>query len=212
QFGAAAYQLDLPQKTSVVELIADPGRLDGSMLRGAMARHACGLDVLTAPRQVYPLEVLAAEGVQRLIEAARREYRTVLVDLPPCWCAGLHAALGTADMAALVLLMSVPSIHQARRQMETLAEESLDGLPLALVANRVERGLFRKGVPRKEAEKALKRSLSLLISDEARLMAESANAGRPLGAVEGGGKLARALAGQIGSLFTTPAAGHAASA
>ncbi|MBF0305560.1 MAG: hypothetical protein HQL41_07930, partial [Alphaproteobacteria bacterium] len=139
QFGAAALHLDLPQRVSMLDLLADPERLDASMLRSSAARHKSGVDLLAAPPGVQRIDGVAPEDAAALVRIAREEYRLVLVDLPLAWTAWTRAALTACDAVAVVLRLDVPSVHHARRQLETLAEEGLDHIPVALIANRVER-------------------------------------------------------------------------
>lgn len=193
QFGSTALHLDLPQKTSMLDLLAAGERLDGSMLRGAVARHRSGLDLLPAPVLVQPLDTITPEASIRLVEAARHEYDHVLIDLPPVWTGWSRAVLAASDGIALVLDLTVPAVRHARRQIETLADEHLDHIPLTIIANRVATGLFARGIGVKEAEKALGRRFDLAVPFDPKIP-EAVNVGRPLAEIGGGRRTVNAIA------------------
>jgi pilus assembly protein CpaE len=71
QFGDLALMLDLEPNAEMVEIIRDPTRLDGALLRAAMMRHKSGLFVLPAPGEFVPLDALAVATAVKLIELAR---------------------------------------------------------------------------------------------------------------------------------------------
>lgn len=193
QFGSTALHLDLPQKTSMLDLLAAGERLDGSMLRGAVARHRSGLDLLPAPLMVQPLDAITPDASIRLVEAARREYDHVLVDLPPVWTNWSRAVLATSDGIALILELTVPAVRHARRQIETLADEHLEHIPVTVIANRVATGLFAKGITVKEAEKALGRAIDLAVPFDPKIP-EAVNVGQPLAEVGAGRRTVNAIA------------------
>jgi pilus assembly protein CpaE len=198
QYGNIAVYLDLATKSSVVDLHAALNRLDGSMLRGAVARHRSGVDVLAAPATIPDIDAVTPEGAARLLHIAQREYRHVLVDMPHVWNRWTRTVLGAADAIVLVFQATVPSIRQARRQAELLAEEGLDGVPLAIVLNRAESGgLFRSGqgaVTTKDAAKALGREIPYTIPNDYKAILDAVNHGLPLAEVKGGKSTAKQIA------------------
>jgi pilus assembly protein CpaE len=211
QFGSVAFHLDLPQHSSVLDALSAGEHLDGSMLRGIVAHHAGGIDVLTAPAVLYPLDTIDADGAARLIGVARQEYGTVLIDLPQAWSAWTRALLAASSGIVLVLHPTVPSVRHARRQLETLEEEGLSHIPLTLVANRVQRGLFAKGIPLAEVEAAIKRKIDHVFDEYGPVVADAANVGRCLADTQGGRRAARQI-GRIAKLLTAPAPVAAAAA
>lgn len=206
QFGAIGLHLDLDHPTALPDVIAAGDRLDGTMLRGMMAHHRTGIDVLPGPMTLQPYDLIEPESIQRLLAVARSEYRGILLDLPQTWTAWTRAALACSDRIALVLQFSVPSIRHAQRQLLTLDEEGLGHIPLIVVANRVADGLFASGdISRKEAEAALERPVDHVIPTYPAAMATSINTGMPLIEVKGGAKLARRMAEVLGNILGSDA-------
>ena len=182
QSGAAALALDLDDRVGLGELLEARERLDGALLRSLMGHHGSGLDVLAAPRALMALDAVSLEALTQCLRLARAEYRSVVLDLPPAWTAWSHAALGRADLIALVVRPDVPSVRRARRQLDALAENGLGEVPLRLVLNRCV-SAWRGGVRRREAEQVLGRPFDFLVCEDAQAFGAAFNRGLPLGKV-----------------------------
>ena len=125
--------LDLEPSGEMVEIIRDPARLDGALLRASMTQHKSGLFVLPAPSEFVPLDALPVAAVVKLIELARAEFDFVVIDLPlaaPRW---LEAVLQQTDQLLLVSQLNVAAIRQTRRLLDFLKEEGLYELPVSVV-------------------------------------------------------------------------------
>lgn len=205
QLGSAALYLDLPSKSSVMDLHAAIGRVDGSMLRTAMAHHRCGVDVLAAPSHVQPLEDLTPEGIMRLLLIARREYQQIMVDLPPVWTRWTRALIRGSDALVLILQPSVPAVRQAKRQLDTLLEEGLEDVPVTLVMNRVEQqSLFRRSlneVTLGDAATALGRGIEYMVPNDYASMIQAINQGLPLFEVTGAQAIAKRVSDNIDGIL-----------
>jgi len=210
QLGNAALYLDLPSKSSVMDLHAAIGRVDGSMLRTTMAHHRCGVDVLAAPAHVQPLEDLTPEGIMRLLLIARREYREIMVDLPPVWTRWTRALIRGSDALVLILQPSVPAVRQAKRQLDTLLEEGLEDVPVTLVMNRIEQqSLFRRPmneVTINDAKTALGREIAYTVPNDYASMIQAINQGLPLFEVPGAQAIAKRVADNIDGILAQVAA------
>ncbi|CAA7615385.1 AAA family ATPase [Magnetospirillum sp. UT-4] len=197
QFGAAALRLDIDHPTSLIELPDLSRRFDGTLLRGAVAHHASGIDLLPAPSSMHPVEAVSAETAQALVSVAAQEYRHVLIDLPPSWSVWTRAVLASADGIVLVLRPDVPSVRMARRQLDTLAAEGCGAVPLMVVANGTGSGPFATGVPLADIARALGRPVAHAIPRADRAFGAAADRGVPLSRVRGGRRAAAKVAAMI---------------
>ncbi len=184
QYGSAAFQMDAGSNASILDLVASPDRIDAALLRGAMVRPHDAFDLLASPEGIYPMEDVSVAAVNKVIEVARRVYATILIDLPMIWNEWGHAALRNSDQIVLVTGMTIPSLRQARRQIEMMHREQLGNIPLFVVANRVNGGFLSKGLAQKAGEKALGRAINFIIPSDP-LIATAADAGLPLRDVKG---------------------------
>ena len=183
QFGDAAFLLGLRPTLSLADLIEAGARLDGDLLRATTTEHASGLHVIASPRSMMPLEALTSEHVIDIVELAKREFGTVLVDLPANWTNWSLSLLAQSDLVLLVCELNVASLHRARRQLELIESQDLDDLDLRLVINRFEKGLLRTVRP-SDVREALGRDIAYTIANDPPLMRSALDQGVPIAEIK----------------------------
>ena len=192
QFGDLSLMLDLKPNGEMVEIIRDPARLDGALLRASMTQHKSGLSVLPASGEFVPLDALPVATAIKLIELARQEFDFVVIDLPlaaPRW---LEAVLQQTDQLILVSQLNVAAIRQTRRLLDFFREEGQYELPVSVVLNRYVWRFSERG-RLKQAVRALGQPIDHFVPDDARLALEAINRGTPLFELRRRAKLCRAL-------------------
>ncbi len=136
QFGVAALYLDITDSITMGEVLAAAGSPTEIGFADGLTPHASGARVLAAPPSFMPLEVISPELIDGLIMALRRDFDTVILDLPSAWTAWSNRALRQSDQIVLVTNASVPHAHLTHRQLMLLDAQSLSDLPVTLVCNR----------------------------------------------------------------------------
>jgi pilus assembly protein CpaE len=203
QCGNAAVYLDLNPKLSILDLVGSPERLDASLLQNIMTHHDSGLEVLAAPRELVPLDAIPMEVAARLTSLARESYDFVVVNLPEVWLPWTSPVLQKCDALALVTQMAVAPLHQTRRRIDTLLNEGLGAVHLAIVANRFsEPGVFGAGLRLAEAEKCLGRPIDHFIRSDFKAVSEALNQGLPLSEVKSRSGATRDMAKLAAKLST----------
>lgn len=143
QFGNAASYLGASASLTMEDLLAAGQRADGQLLRTVAAVGSDGVAVIAAPERIAPLEEVDNEQLQRVLQLAREEYEYVVLDLPGSWANWTLSAIDKADLILLVIDLSVGSLRQARRRLTLFEETGIDRSRIRIVANRVEKRLFR---------------------------------------------------------------------
>ena len=180
QLGNAASLLDISLASPIQDFIDDPQRIDADMLQSMMVRHPTGLQVLTAPRTLFPFSAYGAESVKSLIELAKRRFGYVVIDLPVALAPWTDAVLKSASVIYLVVPLSVPSAHRTVKFLEFLREEGITDLPLKLVGNRHHRGKGRGNeITAAQFQKAIGRKIDFLIPNDYSLVSLSHSQGKP---------------------------------
>ena len=202
QQGAAGIHLDLPACDQLPGLVASPERMDDALLEGLIAHHTSGVGVVTAPPRILPLDTLDPTFVGALIDTAARAKDYVLLDLPAAWIDWKLAALQTADLVVLVTELTVPGIRHARLQLDTLTEQGLADVPLAIIANRYNgRG---GSVAIAAAEKALDRPIHHRIRNDWPTASEAINQGVALRHIKRRSKLEKSLRNFVDAMVRQP--------
>ena len=144
QFGDAAFQLGLRPRLTLADLFHAGTRLDGALLRSVTTNHDSGLQLIAAPSEMMPLEVMGADQVIEIVDAAKREFGCVFLELPTNWTNCTLSLLATSDLIMLVTDLSIASLHRARRQLDLIAAQDLGQLDIRVVVNRFDKSQYRK--------------------------------------------------------------------
>ncbi len=194
QFGTAGLYLDLNSSVGLPDLLESPERLDRSLLRGVMARHDCGLEVLVAPGEVMPLETVTPEFVTTCLEVAREEYDYVLIDLPPTWTSWTFSALFCSDLIVLVTQLTVSGVRRMLHQLGTLRAQGLEDIAVKIALNRHDDGWGKgKSAHISDAEKALGRKFDYYVANDFSLVSEAINQGVPLSKIKKRSKVGKGI-------------------
>lgn len=143
QFGNAAAYLGLSAQLSIADLIAAGSRIDGELLKAVVSKGENGLNVIAAPADIVPIESVNSDQIMRIIELARAEYDHVVLDLPTNWTNWTLSLVAASDTVFLIAELSVASLRQAKRQLQLLDSQNIAGTHINVIANRVEKRLFR---------------------------------------------------------------------
>ncbi len=143
QFGDAASYLGLSNQLSIADLLEAGSRIDGDLLRSVVSTTPQGLNVIAAPADMMPIEAVNADQILRIIDLARQEYDYVVIDLPTNWTNWALSLVARSTAIFLIVELSVASLRQAKRQLQLLANQGISGSHINIVANRVEKRMFR---------------------------------------------------------------------
>lgn len=143
QFGDAASYMGLSNQLSIADLLEAGARIDGELLRSVVSTTPEGLNVIAAPADMMPIEAVNADQILRIIDLARQEYDYVVLDLPTNWTNWALSLVARSTAIFLIVELSVASLRQAKRQLQLLNNQGIRGDHINIVANRVEKKLFR---------------------------------------------------------------------
>ncbi|MGH6729786.1 MAG: AAA family ATPase, partial [Sphingomicrobium sp.] len=192
QFGDIAFQLGMQSKLTLFDLLEAGNRLDADMLRATTSRHPSGLNLLSAPPDMMPMEGMPSEQLLQIVELATHEFGVVFVDLPTNWTNWSLSLAARSDIIFLVTELSIAGLHRARRQLDLLRSQDLGALDVRVIVNRFEKSQARK-IGTKDVRDALGRDVSYYISNDFSLMHSAIDRGVPIEALKRKSSLARDL-------------------
>ena len=178
QFGDAALLLNLFPRRTLADLVQiDPGDLDGRLLEDHLERHECGLRVLAGGSAPLPLDALTPACLDQMLSLLRREYRHVVLDVPPVLYAATRHALSHADTVLLVAnLFDLTTLADTRHWLEAMSGPCIPPEAIQIVLNRVS-STNRLQIP--DMERTLGQAAHCLIPNDGKLVPASVNAGVP---------------------------------
>lgn len=175
--GHSGLMLNLPLRYSWGDLATkNSEEIDADTLDHMMLSHACGLRVLPSAPRPEDNEPINGELVSRVLKVLRSCYNYVVLDMPHSFSEPSLAALDAADEIILLIAPEIGSVVAATCAMDVFAQLGYDPEKIKLLINvTFERG----GLPRKDIEKALGRSLDTAIPFAHDLFVSALNRGAP---------------------------------
>jgi pilus assembly protein CpaE len=127
QFGDVALSLDIKPRTTIIDALRQPDRVDPVFLKALMTKHESGLDILASPGNLTSIEELTPQAVRKILQAAVEDYEFVILDVPRIFSSAVIEALKFSEPVMLVGQNSLETIRDAKVVLDNL---SLIGLPL----------------------------------------------------------------------------------
>jgi pilus assembly protein CpaE len=209
QFGNAGIFLDVEDNGGFTKLVDSRDPPDAQFLKGIMVHHPSGLDVLSAPSAVAPLNLVSPELMAASFDVLRHEYDHVIVDLPHALVEWLEPVIVRTQRLLVVTDTSVPCVRQARRLIDFYKEANL-GLGVDVVVNRESKPLIRSE-GQKEAEAVLETRFVHWIPENGKAARRAVDLGRPVVEAQAGSDMAKALR-KLAASLREESAGRAAAA
>jgi pilus assembly protein CpaE len=175
--GDAALFLGVHSRHTLLDAIENAHRLDASLLDGLLAKHLSGLELLPGSDQFHRPTGNDGEAVETILRLLADRCEYTVVDAGCQVNASSRAALAVSDMVGVVMNPDVPSIRNARRLIECIAEMGFAGDRVRVLLNRAGEPY---PIPFNEIEDALGTRVYLTIPSDYKSVATALNAGVPL--------------------------------
>ena len=156
-------------------------------------RHASGLNIIAAPNDMMPLETIDTDQICEFVDIAAREYSTIFLDLPSNWTNWSLSLAARSDLVLLVTELTVPSLRQARRQLNLLTQQGAGDVDVRIVLNRFEKGLFR-ALRTDDAVQVLGRAIDYTVANDFAVVSAALDQGVLFSEIKARNRVTRDLA------------------
>jgi len=181
QYGSVSTYLDLPRREAVMEMLSETDSLDEEVFGQALLPFQEKLQVLTAPSDMIPLEIITPEDVERVVEMARSHFDFVVVDLPHTLVQWSETMLQLAHVYFALIELDMRSAQNTVRMKRALQSEGLPFDKLRFVLNRAPKFTDLTGKSRvKRMADSLGISIDLQMPDGGKPVLQSCDHGQPL--------------------------------
>lgn len=181
QFGSASTYLDLPRREAVYEMLSDMDTLDDESFKSTLMSFNEKLDVLTAPSDILPLDIVSPEEIEKLITTAKRNFDYVVVDMPSTLVQWTEVVLGLSHVYFGVLELDLRSAQNTLRLIRALKAEDLPYEKIRYVLNRAPKFTDLSGKSRvKRMAESLDIDIELLMPEGGKQVPQSCDHGIPL--------------------------------
>ncbi|SDW14677.1 AAA family ATPase [Litoreibacter albidus] len=181
QFGSASTYLDLPRRDAVLEMLSDIESMDDDAFRSTLVTFNDKLQVLTAPADMIPLDMVSPDDIEKLINTARRNFDYVIVDMPSTLVQWTETVLGMSDVYFGMMELDLRSAQNTLRMIRALKSEGLPYEKIRYVLNRAPKFTDLSGKSRsKRMAESLDISIELHMPDGGKQVSQSCDHGLPL--------------------------------
>lgn len=181
QYGSVSTYLDLPRREAVYELLSDTEALDEEVFGQALLSFDEKLQVLTAPSEMIPLDLIGTEDVERIVEMARSHFDYVVIDMPSTIVLWSEAVLNAAHIYFGVIELDMRSAQNALRLKRALQSEDLPFNKIRFALNRCPKFTDLSGKSRvKRMGESLGISIELQFPEGGKQVTQGADHGIPL--------------------------------
>lgn len=181
QFGSVATYLDLPRREAVLELLSDTEAMDSDSFMQALLSFNQKLQVLTAPTDLIPFDLIGPRDVERIIEMARVNFDYVVIDLPTMVAEWYEPVLNAAHVFFVTLELDMRSAQNTLRLKRALTSEGLPFPKLRFILNRAPGFTDLSGKSRvKRLAESLGISIEVQLPDGGRQVSQNADHGVPM--------------------------------
>ena len=181
QFGAVSTFLDLPRRYVVYEMLSDTESMDEESFAQSLLTYQDKMEVLTAPADMLPLDLISPEDIGRVIAMARSHFDYVVIDMPSTLVQWSETVLQEAHVYFATLELDMRSAQNTLRFKRALQSEELPVEKLRYAVNRAPKFTDLSGKTRiKRMSENLDISIELQLPDGGKPVSQGGDHGLPL--------------------------------
>jgi pilus assembly protein CpaE len=118
------------------ELVRNLSRLDSELLRGYIATHASGLEVLSSPDLCGGRKATDPESMAQTLDFLRSEYDYVIVDCPNSLDDTNLAVIDASNRVFVVATPEIGAVRDLSRHVDVLSQNEANAEKIKVVINR----------------------------------------------------------------------------
>lgn len=181
QFGSVSTFLDLPRREFVYEMLSDTESMDEEIFGQALVTFDEKLQVLTAPSEMLPLDLLDSGDIKRIIDMARDQFDYVVIDMPSTLVQWSEIVLTEAQIYFAMIELDMRSAQNTLRFKRALQSEELPVEKLRFALNRAPKFTDLNGKSRvKRMAESLGISIDVSLPDGGKPVTQANDHGLPL--------------------------------
>jgi pilus assembly protein CpaE len=176
--GDADVFLDAIPDYTLVDVAQNISRLDFTLLKRSLTKHASGVYLLPRPVQLQDTSQITSEDLTRVLGLLKASFTHMILDLSKGYSPLDMVALKSAKDILLVTQLDLPCLRNVVRLMSSLGEDEALKDKVKIVVNRV--GLESGAISLKKAQETMGRDIFWQLPNDYKTMVEIRNNGVPL--------------------------------
>jgi pilus assembly protein CpaE len=185
-FGSVDAALDIVTDHTLFTVLQNFERLDATLLKRSMTRHASGLYVLPRPEAIEEIAKVDPNTLHRLLGLLKATFGTVVIDTSKGLQSSDFAAIEIADEILVVVQLELTCLRNTARLLGLF--QQFDGLVdrVKLIANRA--GSTDTEISQAKAEETLKMPITWQIPNASKIFQAARIKGAPIADVAKGSR------------------------
>jgi pilus assembly protein CpaE len=159
------------------ELVRNLSRLDSDLLRGYIATHSSGLEVLASPDVCGGMKTPDTESIAQTLDFLRGEYDYVVVDGPSSLDETNLAVIDASNLLYLVATPEIAAIRDLSRYVDSLSQGERDIEKVKVIINRFS---AQHALTVEQIEKAIRLPIDIKLPNGYAEVTRSAILGEPI--------------------------------
>lgn len=181
QSGSVSTYLDIARTEKVYELLSQTSTMDEDAFFAATQKFQDRLQVLTAPFDMLPLDLLSPDEIERVISMARDQFDFVIIDMPRTIVHWTETVLQMSDLYFAMLELDLRSAQNTLRMIRALKADGIATDKHRFILNRAPRFTDLGGKARaKRMAESLGISIAAQIPDGGTQVRDANDHGLPL--------------------------------
>jgi pilus assembly protein CpaE len=176
--GDADVFLDTIPDYTLVDVAQNISRLDFTLLKRSLTKHASGLYLLPRPVQLSDASSIHADDLQRVLGLLKATFSHLIIDLSKAYNSLDMVALEASNHVLMVTQLDLPCLRNVVRLMMSFEDTPEVKEKVKIVVNRV--GLDTGQISLKKAQETMGRDIFWQLPNDYRVMIEVRNNGVPL--------------------------------
>lgn len=160
------------------ELIRNVNRLDSALLKGFIAKHPSGLEVLASPESHDLSRTIDPDALERTLEFLRGEYDYIILDCETSLEETSLAVMDRSDQIYLVATPDIGSIRDLSRYIDGLSRNESTSARLHVIVNRFS---SHGAIAVEQIEKAIRVPVEVKLCNAYADCLRAINLGEPVG-------------------------------
>ena len=183
--------LDIIPEHTLQGVIQNIDRLDITLLKRSMTRHASGLYVLPHPAAMEDSAKIDHESLRRVLTLLKAAFPTVIIDTSKGLQSSDFVAFEMADLIVIVVQFDLTCLRNTARLLQLFQQFEGFTERVRLVVNRS--GSHESDISLKKAEETLKMPISFQIPNATKIVHAARAKGVPIDAVAAGSRLHQSI-------------------
>jgi pilus assembly protein CpaE len=160
------------------ELVRNLSRLDSELLRGYIATHASGLEVLSSPDLCGGRKAMDPESMAQTLDFLRSEYDYVIVDCPNALDETNLAVIDASNRVFVIATPEIGAVRDLSRHVDILSQNDSNAEKIKVVINRFS---AQHAVSVEQIEKAIRLPISFKLPNCYAEVTRAGILGEPIG-------------------------------